>query len=138
MRCVQFCFNNHKHLKLLMTMISDIQLSPDPAYRVYAEQLLSVTYLRQKDVDDGLTDSDRRQRATALVSIFNSDWRDWTLAGFKHHRQLGDGFASDSEIKVRAFAAIMDVVFSRRPTIPSVSRWTKCTQTSRWFVCTIL
>ena len=83
---------------------------------------------------DIFTQGHARAKAHTLIKMFSSNWRNWTADGLVHHCYLGCGCENLNDTKVRAWAAILDVIFAARPIIPALSRWTKCCKTARFFV----
>ena len=102
---------------------------PNPEHNKFSELVVKMTLLDGLDASD-VQSARTRDLAAQLLRIFNGDW---TSLQIYHHCKLGCGCLSELDSLARAKAAVAEVLFSRKPSIPAISRWTSCVKSSRFY-----
>lgn len=69
-----------------------------------------------------------------LLKVANGNWTESILDGGLQHCCMAGCCKNELHSKERCWNAIVAIIFSRRPQIPALSRWTSCTPATRWFM----
>lgn len=118
------------------------QEPPDGTYaRAIMDMSMESRIQKLKDLLDAegtLGDQERSsllaRRFELFLCIFNGDWKDFERPWHYCNMNCPCGGRRHSELIELAVTLYIEVILGSRPTVPALSRWLKCSKTSRWFL----
>ena len=134
-----FCF---VLVRLASACCNDRLNRPRACWGQYAKAVLhrcsSAHNDNDSDSDEEVASANGRKAATAqaFADVFNGNWRDWTEEGLVHYCFLGCqcGCRTTEELKSKAASLFCIFVMASRPKVPALSRWLRCSDTTKWFL----
>lgn len=132
---------------IIRSRLRIVHAKPCPENMRFARKIMDITLpVRLKKLHslyehqgEGMVDSRKsvlQKRTEMFLTVFNGNWKDTSVNGLVHCCQLGCKCGGLDATSLGNLAADLfaEVVLSSRPTVPALSRWLKCSKSSKWFL----
>lgn len=131
LRCFLHAYMREQYQITLIVAFARPGWQPDPEAERHKLAVLQQTFLKGTGPAVDRDPGPLQERAAALLLMANGDWR----GPLTHWCSLACPCKGNPHmVKTLLWLAITDVLFSRIPTVPALSRWTKCSAASRFYV----
>lgn len=120
---------------------------PDDVHLRFAKRIMDLTLpVRLRKLQDmyDSTESPQwktrisvlEQRTKLFLTVFNSDWTNSSASSLQHCCYLGCPCGGLDRRKLAQLAASLfcEIILASRPTVPALSRWLKCSKSTKWFL----